>query len=226
MSEWTDSSGRTLADYPRPSVAVDVAVLTYLDGALRVLVVERSLGTLALPGTFLHEGERLVDAAARALELKARLPGIRFHQLALFDDPHRDERGWVISMAHTAAIPARELLTEALLVAVHDGQVDQGLAFDHAGMVRLAVEDLRVRYAHRVDPDLLLGESFTVLELRRLYEVIFGRTLQKDSFRRHVIDALENTGRLSNPGTGRPAELFRRSDEARLPAQAAVLFTG
>ena len=226
MNEWTDSKGKTLGDYARPSVAVDVAVLTYADGALQVLVVEHRRGGLALPGTFLHEGELLTDAAERALRTKTSLVDTQFHQLAMFDDPARDDRGWVLSMAHTAVVPAAELPDNAILVKVVGGTVGQELAFDHADMVRLAVEDLRSRYALHVDPDGLLGDSFTVLELRQLYEVIFDRELQKDAFRRHVIEALESTGEMSNPGTGRPAEMFRRKDDGRLPAQAAVLLTG
>ncbi|MEZ7239417.1 NUDIX hydrolase [Rhodococcus sp. GXMU-t2271] len=225
MNEWTDETGRTLADYPHPSAAVDVAVLTCSDGELRVLAVEHGHGLLALPGTFLRERERLADAARRVLRDKTNLTGIRFHQIGAFDAPDRDPRGWVISIAHAAAVPREDLPPRALLVGVRDGKAGQPLAFDHSEMVAAAVADLRARYAQRVDPDGLLGDEFTVLELRRLYEVVFGLPLQKDSFRRHVVDALDSTGRMSSPGAGRPAELFRRKDGARLPAQAAVLFT-
>ena len=73
IGPYRDSSGRTLADYPRPSVAVDTAVLTLdeQDG-LVVLEVRRTNGAgWGLPGTFLHEGETLADAVRRALDVKA-----------------------------------------------------------------------------------------------------------------------------------------------------------
>ncbi|MFD1810866.1 NrtR DNA-binding winged helix domain-containing protein [Rhodococcus gannanensis] len=221
-----DSNGKTFADYDRPSVAVDVAVLTYVDGAIKVLVVEHEkLGGRALPGTFLHSGERLADAAARALRDKARLSGTSFRQLAMFDDPDRDDRGWVISMAHTAAIPDQDLPGDAVLVPVTDGRCTGDLLFDHADMVALAVRDLRDRYTEQVDPDGLLGEQFTMLQLNELYRVVFAlERLQKDSFRRHVIGALEPTGAWSAEGAGRPAELFRRADDASLSVKAAALF--
>ena len=55
------SSGKTLEDYPRPSVAVDTAVLTVgPGGTLDVLLVRRGNASLGeaweLPWTFLHEG--------------------------------------------------------------------------------------------------------------------------------------------------------------------------
>lgn len=122
----------------------------------------------------LHSGERLADAAERALRDEAGLAGAAFRQLAMFDDPQRDDRGWVISMAHTAVLPASALPVDAALVPVSDGHATEGLLFDYADMVRLAVKDLRDRYAEQVDPDRLLGEQFTVLQLNELYRVVVG----------------------------------------------------
>ena len=223
--QWRDDAGRSLTDYPRPSVAVDVAVLTVQTGRLHVLVVDRPDGALALPGSFLRPGERLADAAERALRSKAGLVGADFHQLAMFDAPDRDDRGWVLSMALGAALPREALPPGAVLVRIDDRTAAEPLAFDHAAMVSFAVDDLRARYARRIDPSGLLAPTFTVLELRRLYETVFDRSLPKDSFRRLVIDAVEPTGRMSSSGSGRPAELFRRRDGAELPAGAAGMLT-
>ena len=65
-----DASGRTLEDYPRPSVAVDTAVLTYTpEGGMAVVLVDPE--RWRLPGTFLHPGETLADAVQRSLVDKA-----------------------------------------------------------------------------------------------------------------------------------------------------------
>lgn len=206
-------------------MAVDVAVLTVHAGRLHVLVVERPDSTLALPGSFLRPGELLADAAERALRSKAGLAGADFHQLAMFDAPDRDDRGWVLSMAHGATLHRDELPADARLVRIDDRTVAEPLAFDHAAMVSHAVDDVRARYTRRIDPSGLLRGTFTVLELRRLYETIFGRPLPKDSFRRLVIDAIEPTGRMSSGGYGRPAELFRPRAAADLAPGAAGLLT-
>lgn len=219
MTVWTDPGGKALTDYPRPSVAVDVAVLT-VDETLKVLVTERPDGTSALPGTFLRPGERLADAAQRALRDKAALTGIEFHQLAMLDDPARDDRGWVLSMAHGAAVPVSEIPADARLVPVTD---TTDLAFDHPGIVELAVDDLRTRYSAAVDPARFLGDEFTVLDLRRLYEVVFARRYPKDTFRRHLLHGLVPTGELRREGTGRPAEIYRRRNSALPPATTAFL---
>ena len=71
MTEYRNSHNHPLADYPHPTVAVDTAVLTVpAGGALSVLVVRAGDGW-RLPGTFLHEGERLADAVLRSLQVKA-----------------------------------------------------------------------------------------------------------------------------------------------------------
>jgi hypothetical protein len=74
MSEnkYRDTSGRNLTDYPRPSVAVDTAVLALdPEQGLVVLEVRRPTGMgWALPGTFIHEGETLAEAVDRSLRAK------------------------------------------------------------------------------------------------------------------------------------------------------------
>ena len=108
---YRDSSGRSLSDYPRPSVAVDTAVLT-LDPKLGLVVLEvrRVTGTgWALPGTFLREGETLAEAVDRSLRDKANVRGPHPRQLHVFDDPDRDDRGWVLSVAHVEVVQAERL---------------------------------------------------------------------------------------------------------------------
>src|SRR6056297_2932212 len=100
--------------YPAPHLAVDVAAVTIDPGGqLCVLLVRRrgdNEGTWALPGRFVRERQRLADAVAVTLEEKsglspAALRGRSPRQLHLFDDPDRDDRGWVMSMAHLLALP-------------------------------------------------------------------------------------------------------------------------
>src|SRR5437763_4779432 len=103
-----------LAQWPRPSVAVDVALLTVRPpGELAVLIHRRAggygKGRWSLPGTFVHEGETLQRAALRALRDKAGVRGEHPQQLRVFDAPRRDDRGWVMSVAHADLVPYERL---------------------------------------------------------------------------------------------------------------------
>ncbi len=215
-----DRRGRSLTDYPRPSVAVDTAVLTLdpdSERGLAVLQVRRGgshrRGAWALPGTFLHPGERLIDAVDRSLQEKVGIAGIAPRQLHVFDDPTRDERGWVLSVAHVDLVPFLHVAGVAAeredVRIVPIGSRDP-LPYDHAAIVTRAVEDVRARYAATPDPDQMLARTFTLRELRLLHEGIAGGALQRDTFRRAMEPQLKATGRLTSGAVGRPAELFRR----------------
>jgi 8-oxo-dGTP diphosphatase len=219
---YRDSTARRLTDYPRPAVAVDTAVLTVaplpVGGVeLAVLQVRRTgghqHGSWALPGTFLHPGERLIDAVHRSLRDKAGVIGGDPTQLHVFDDPDRDDRGWVLSVAHLDALPHARLVDA--LAARDDLRLtaasDPGpLPYDHTHILTQAVAHLRDRYTAQPDPDRFLPTTFTLRELRLTHEAVAGTALQRDTFRRTMTDHLTPTGTPTAGTRGRPAELFRR----------------
>jgi 8-oxo-dGTP diphosphatase len=210
----------SLLDYARPSVAVDTAVLTVAHGSLQVLLVRRReehrRGEWALPGTFLREQERLADAVLRSLREKAGISGRVPRQLHVFDDPERDDRGWVLSVAHVDVVPlpALEKAVKSdgvrLASVTAEPELIAGLPYGHAEMVAKAVEWLRAAYAESPDPGALLDEPFTLKELRDLNEVVAGRTLMRDTFRRFMEPQLAGTGQMSDGTRGRPSRLWRR----------------
>lgn len=215
-NSFRDSKGRRLTDYPQPSVAVDTALLVPdPDEGLLVLQVRRENTTgWGVPGVFLLERERLADAVRRSLRVKAGVEGVEPHQLQVFDDPDRDDRGWVLSVAHWAVIPPERLATRfvdatRLMPADSPGR----LIYDHRLIIASAVEHLRSRYDAEADPDWVLGRQFTMRQLWRLHQVIAGEPLDRDVFRREMTDKgkVARTGELTAGTRGRPAELFRRA---------------
>jgi ADP-ribose pyrophosphatase YjhB (NUDIX family) len=217
-AEYRDGRDKALTDYPRPSVAVDTAVLTYeTDGGLLVLQVRRTTGAgWALPGTFLHPGETLARAVRRSLRDKANVDGIDPRQLHVFDRIGRDDRGWVLSVGHVAVVPLEQLAERdpdntRLVPAATPGR----LAFDHEDIIEMALTDLQSRYLDRPDPDRLLGETFTLRQLRQVHEAVDGAEIgpdKLDTFRRRMQERLIRvTGNPVRPeGRGRPAQRFRR----------------
>lgn len=209
MTGYRDSSGKRLDDYPRPSVAVDTAVLTVVDGALAVLLVRagRSDDEWRLPGSFLHEGETLRGAVLRSLRVKAGVEGLRPRQLHVFDRPGRDDRGWVLSVAHVDVVrPDRVPTSKGHQLARVDDLPD--LKYDHGEIVAFAVDALRTDYRGTPDPAGLLEAPFTMRQLRLTHEAVSGERLVPDTFRRAMAQRLRATGETLVEGRGRPAELF------------------
>ncbi|MEI7742689.1 MAG: NUDIX domain-containing protein [Chloroflexota bacterium] len=213
---YRDPGGRTLADYPRPSVAVDTAVLTVPEGgALGIVLVRPGPGDDAsargrhrLPGTFLHEGERLAEAVLRSLRDKAGVTGLDPRQLHVFDDPDRDDRGRVLSVAHVVTVAARDLVIDETKVALVSVDRIPDLAYRHDAIVRLAVASLRAEYASVPDPRHLLEPPFTLHDLQALHEAIAGTRIPRDAFRRAMQGGLTETGRSRRGVVGKPARLF------------------
>jgi 8-oxo-dGTP diphosphatase len=212
---YKDSSGKTLADYDRPSVAVDTALLSLdADLGLLVLQVRRPGGRgWALPGTFLHVEETLAEAVDRSLCDKTNVRGLHPRQLHVFDDPHRDERGWVLSVAHIDVVRSDQLASRfpratRLMPVRAPGQ----LPYDHPSIIVRAVNDIRARYAAAPDPYGLLADEFTLRELRLVHEAVAGPEPAplRDTFRRTMEPQLDATGTTRDGVRGRPAEMFRR----------------
>lgn len=207
---YRDEHGKRLEDYPRPSVAVDTAVLTVDGGRLAVL-----LAGGALPGTFLHPGETLADAVLRSLRDKAGVAGRRPRQLRVFDNPTRDPRGWVLSVGHVDVLPLAGL-GEALahdgvrLAPADDAAVLGGLPYEQGDIVSAAVESVRAEYRVEPDPGALLDEPFTLAELRTLHTAVLGEEPMRDTFRRYMEARLESTGQMTDGGRGRPSRTWRR----------------
>jgi 8-oxo-dGTP diphosphatase len=232
-----DDPGDLLA-HPRPSLAIDVAVLTVVpegpDGdsvRLAVLLLRRDAapkaGAWGLPGSFVRERERLADArCCGRWPTSAGSAAWRPRQLHVFDDPGRDDRGWVVSVAHVDVVPVERL--EPALAARDDlalapiaprgtngagatSPVDvpgrqTSLPFDHDEIVALAVDDLRERYRAAPDPGGLVREPFTFLALRRTHDAVIGEPQQKDTFRRQMLPLLVEDGEIARGGVGRPAQ--------------------
>lgn len=216
----TQGSDKPFHQFPRPTLAVDTALLTVDLERRQLLVVEMAredTGAWALPGTFLRERETLTEAVRRCLHDKLGVGGVRPRQLEVFDDPFRDHRDWVISVAHVAVVRPEQLDslgqgTCQTRVAPVDRPGE--LSWDHPKIVRLAKEYVRSRYRAAADPERLLGPRFTLSELQRVHEAVLGQEeIDRFVFRRAMKDLVVPTGVMTDSTGGRPAELFRRRSD-------------
>ncbi|WP_419228984.1 NUDIX hydrolase [Gordonia sp. CPCC 205515] len=212
-----------LSDYPRPNVAVDIAVLTVLDGRIHV-VTQGSDNGRALPGRFIREGRTVDDTVREVLELKLGLSpdDVHPHLLQVFSEPDRDPRGWTISIAHSVALPSDELSQAVgeLEPLSPEGVLASGehLLYDHDRIVAAATDSFRRRYEDQPDPDHLLRPPYTLTDLRELHEAVLGRRLMRDTFNRRVEPMLApEVDRSGKPATrvggGRPARLYTPTGE-------------
>lgn len=208
-----------LPDVVRPSVAVDVVILTLLPGEastssgreLHVLLVERGVdpfrGALALPGGFLHVGaggvggEHLDDAAARELVEETGLSRaqVLLEQVGAFGAPGRDPRGRVITVAYFALVRpelARYVRAGSDAAGAHWLPVTSlgvtPLAFDHKRIIEATLTQMRTEVDRGPLALHLAPKTFTVAELRAVHEALHGRKLDAGNFRRRFARLVES----------------------------------
>jgi 8-oxo-dGTP diphosphatase len=227
--------------FPRSEHTVDIALFTIRSGELSVLLVRRGehpdKGKWALPGGFVRlgggdfgEGEDLDEAASRELKEETGLeasPGY-VEQLKTYGSPRRDRRGRIFSTAYVGMMPDLPTprgggdATDSHFFTITDLESGEGpiLAFDHKEIVDDALERVRgkIEYEGRLAVSFLT-EPFTVPELRRVYEAVWGWSIHRADFRRKVLFVggfLLPTGELDTRTGGPPAELFRLGPTTQL----------
>ncbi len=228
------------SEHPIFYVTVDIVVLAIRDDRLCALVVERGgepfKGRWALPGGFVEPDEGLYDAARRELEEETGVgvEAARLEQLASYGDPDRDPRGRIVSVAWLAVVPqgveptAGSDAAGAAWKPVSSLLRRGKLAFDHRQILADGVERARSKLEYTALATAFVDEEFTIAELRRVYEVVWGLGLDPGNFHRKVTRAgvLEATGRNVQRGPGRPAALYRHvrgADELNPPLTRSAL---
>lgn len=219
------------SEYPPFYVAVDIVVLTVRDEQLHVMAIRRGggpgTGELALPGGFVEVDEDLEAAARRELVEETNLEVDFLEQVKTYGAPGRDPRGRIVSVLYVAVVPdlpegeAGTDASEALWVPV-DELMAADLPFDHNVMLADAVERARAKLEYSPLAASFCGETFTIGQLRRVYEIVWGKdknSIDPSNFQRKALSAddfIVATGEVVGEGPGRPARVYRLGGAAVL----------
>lgn len=170
-------------------------------------------GRWALPGGEVEPDRSLADTAAAKLFETTALSPTYLEQLHTFGEPDRSSTGRVISVVYWALV--RPDLADS---AVQDDNVRwfpaddlPELAFDHNLIVQYALWRLRTKMEYSRIAHALLGETFTLAELRRVHEIVMQRQLDPANFRRQIEGSgvLVDTGQTLAGARHRPPRLYR-----------------
>ncbi|WP_403024649.1 NrtR DNA-binding winged helix domain-containing protein [Salinibacterium sp. GXW1014] len=174
------------------------------------------VGRWALPGGRLQAAESLAEASRRHLKDTIDLEPKYLEQLYAFGDPERSPGDRVVSIVYWALVHAEQAdrVTEGENVRWFMADELPELAFDHNVIVDYALWRLRNKVEYSRIAHALLGETFTLSQLRGVHEAILRKPLDPANFRRQIeaTGALVATTAVVTGGRHRPPRLYRYND--------------
>jgi 8-oxo-dGTP diphosphatase len=201
-------------------IAVDAIVFGYTNDGLQILLIKQKFGITknqwALVGGFVKDKEALQDAVKRELQEEAGITVNYLEQLYTFgDDVHRDPRFRVVSVAYFALVNSTALIltadTDAEEAKWFSINALPKLAYDHAQIVKTALQRLQSKLTYQPIGFDLLPKEFLFSDLENLYCTILNKEIDRRNFRKKILSfgIVEETEKFSNKKNGRPAKLFR-----------------
>ena len=92
---------------------------------------------------------------------------------------------------------------------IHANGENRGIAFDHIEMINAGIDRLRNKVEYVPVAFNLVPEKFTLNEIQKVYEVILGKKLVKQNFRKWVDKFVEELNEKQEEVGHRPATLYR-----------------
>ncbi|MCM3602551.1 NUDIX hydrolase [Robertmurraya korlensis] len=206
---------------------------------LKILLIKRSehnhegnhnieAGKWALPGGFVQPKETAMTAAERKLYEETGIDGLKMKHFGIYDDPERDNRGWIISNAHYVIASEKSLEKRKVSKDASDIQLFSieealalDLAFDHRNIIDDALWFIKKDMALTILAKHFLPEEFVLSELQGvLLTVLDDPAISSDAafFRKAptlpFLEAVMEDGKpkKSNRYSKTPAQLYRFTD--------------
>jgi len=205
--------------FEKPSVTVDVLFFTIKEDKLQVLLIKRAAWPYqsfwALPGGFVSMNENLDDAAAREIYDECGIKNLFLEQLFTFGEVKRDPRTRVITVAYYALAPSEEIkkIQKNEVKEAKYFPVDSlpKMAFDHEKIIKVGFERLKSKIGYSNIVFGLLPAVFSLSEVQKIYEIIYGKVVDKRNFRKWIISSglLVSTGNKKSGQANRPALLYK-----------------
>ncbi len=220
-------------------ISVDCVILGFDGDRLNVLLLKRNdfkLHDMKLPGSLIYADENLDQAASRIMEDYTGMAGVEMEQFQAFGSLTRtsnpDDIQWlersqnetvrrIVTVAYIAILRINKTLTsnnkkDSSLFWAPTDNLPQ-LAFDHNQIVTAAVEYFaKEAYFNNEYIFQLLPKKFTILQFRKLYEIVYRTKVDPGNFHKKV-SQMPYVVPLEEKETGqrhRAARLYRYDKKA------------
>ena len=196
-----------------PHLSIDCCVFGFHENQLKILLIQwEGFELWSLPGGFILPDESADAAAQRILRERTSLQDIFLEQFKIFGEVNRTNnpesrkviqqsgldptaQNWLlqrtISLGYYALVDfSKAIPTTAPLIQDcrwWDIQAVPPLMQDHAEILKHARKALQLHLLNKPIGYNLLPEKFTMTELRRLYETILGKSIDRRNFEKKML---------------------------------------
>lgn len=196
-----------------PHISIDCCVFGFHENQLKILLIKRkNMEPWSLPGGFILPTESVDAAAERILQDLTNLQDIFLEQFKIFGEVNRTNspetkkviqqlgldakiQEWLlqrtISLGYYALVDfSKAIPTIAPLIEDcrwWDIYTVPPLIHDHADILQQARKALQLHLLNKPIGFNLLPEKFTMTELRRLYETILGKSIDRRNFEKKML---------------------------------------
>lgn len=195
------------------NVTIDTVIFGFHKGQLKVLL-QRFLDTdyYVLPGGYIGKEENISDAAIRILKERTSLDNIYLEQFYTFGNTNRlnvellnklilenqlqlTKDNWFIqryvSICYYSLVNYEKVKPVSGLFSLESIWFDVYklplMLFDHKEMIVKALETLQFDIDRKLNGFNLMGETFTMKELKSLYEAVFQKKILRANFQRKIL---------------------------------------
>lgn len=191
----------------------EVGLIGFSDKKVKVFLYRNEDNLLCLPGGFVNENENAKDAVSRILKDYVNLEQSFMRHVAVFDEPGRDNRGWVISNVFYI------IIKDGVdgFYDISDLPYDE-IAFDHKEIIEKIRENVQKDLLETTIAKYFLNEEFAIKELQELLlcacnskeitRTHFYTKIKSKSFIEPVIENEKQKVKIVD-GVKKPVKLFK-----------------
>lgn len=204
--------------YKKQGVHVLATIFTIDKGNVKVLLIKRKnnpyKGYWSLVGGALYNNERLDEAMQREIKEKTSLENVNLYKANIFDEIDRSPIFRMIGISYIGIVDSKKVKVNKITEKTEnadwfDIHEVENLAYDGDLILKKNLETLKEQILKTDILKNFYSGTFTIPELKKTYEIILEKELDRRNFRKKILLLLEEVGKETKFDGNKPAKLYK-----------------
>lgn len=233
----------TAPDIYMAGVSVDTVIFGFHNDKLKALMLRfGNTPYFVLPGGYVKKEENLDDAALRLLQERTGLENIYLEQFYTSGNTSRSKEEVAIELMHKmiGTIPHSNWFDQRFVSVCYYALVDDTkvnpvteafftevkwfdvnklpkVLYDHDAIINKALKRLQADLDEKLVGSNLMGETFTMGQLQKLYEAVYQKEVVRTNFQRKMLSlgVLERLEKQYSGGSHKAPYLYRFAESKK-----------